>query len=49
MTAACDAAGVSTSAYYQWAAGDTPQPTEPDRYDARLIETIRAIHSIVGV
>ena len=36
---------VSTSAYYQWAAGGTHQPGDQERDDARLIETIREIHA----
>ena len=45
VTAACDAAGVSTSAYYQWAGGHTGQPGEREREEARLLETIREVHA----
>lgn len=45
VTAACAAADVSTTAYYQWAAGQTHQPTDGQQADARLLEEIRAIHA----
>ena len=41
VVAACGAAGVSTSAYYAWAA--SPSPTNPEQ--ARLLAEIRAIHT----
>jgi putative transposase len=45
VIAACDAAGVSTSAYYAWAArrDHGPSPTESDEAD--LLAEIRAIHT----
>jgi putative transposase len=41
VVAACDAAGVSTSAYYAFTA--RPSPTNPEQ--ARLLAEIRAIHT----
>ncbi len=43
VTAACAAAGVSTSAYYDWAADRDQQP-QRDRDDAQLLAAIRKIH-----
>ncbi len=44
VTAACDAAGVSTSAYYAWAATDGAPLSAAAQQQARLIAEIRAIH-----
>ena len=44
VTAACEAAGVSTSGYYDWAARDTRGPTEREVADADLVEIMRGIH-----
>lgn len=44
VTAACDAAGVSTSAYYDWAAQGRPEQPARVRRDAALLAEIRAIH-----
>ena len=42
VTAACDAAGVSTSAFYAWAARCAPAPAE--QAEAALVAEILAIH-----
>lgn len=47
VTAACAAAGVSTSAYYDWAA-DRDQQRQRDRDDAQLLAHIRRIHRDSG-
>ncbi len=44
VTAACDAAGVSTSAYYQWAAEGRPDAGVGVRRDEALLAEIRAVH-----
>jgi putative transposase len=44
VTAACDAAGVSTSAYYDWAADGRPEQPARVRRDAAMLAEIRAIH-----
>ena len=44
VTAACEFAGVSTSAYYAWAGGrDEPSPRDLD--DAALLAVIRRVHA----
>ena len=43
--AACAAAGVSTSAYYAWAARRAHGPSDAGRHQAGLIAGIRAIHT----
>jgi putative transposase len=42
---ACDAAGVTRSAYYAWAASTTQGPTATEREEARLVGEIRRIHA----
>ena len=45
VVAACDAAGVSTSAYYEWLA--KPEgPTEQELEEAELVAEIRQIHQL---
>jgi hypothetical protein len=44
VTAACSFAGVSTSAYYDWAA-TRDRPSERALDDAALLELIRDIHA----
>jgi putative transposase len=44
VAAACDAAAVSASAYYAWAA----RPSHPHPEEARLVAEIRAIHTDSG-
>lgn len=41
---ACDAAGVSTSAYYAWAARTAQSPSEREQDEAELVAAIRRIH-----
>jgi putative transposase len=43
VSAACEAAGVSTSGYYDWCARETAGPTERQVAEAELVELIRAI------
>ena len=42
---ACAAAGVSTSAYYAWAATRRAGPTPRQRAEGRLVAAIRRIHT----
>ncbi|QBI18363.1 IS3 family transposase [Egibacter rhizosphaerae] len=44
-TAACEAVEVSTTAYYQWVAGETHEPGDKERADAALLAEIRDIHA----
>jgi putative transposase len=44
VTAACDAAGVSTSGYYDWCAREAAGPTERELAEAELVELMRAIY-----
>jgi putative transposase len=44
VTAACAVVGVSTSAYYQWAARRDQGPSEAEQRDAALLAEIRKIH-----
>lgn len=44
VVAACDAAGVSTSAFYDWAARPDG-PTQAEREEERLVAQIRQIHT----
>jgi putative transposase len=44
VSAACEAAGVSTSAYYAWAGEGRPGASARQRRDAELLAEIRAIH-----
>jgi putative transposase len=43
VTAACTAAGVSTSGYYDWCAREAAGPTERQLAEAELVELMRAI------
>ena len=43
VTAACDAAGVSTSGYYDWRVREAAEPTERQVAEAELVELIRDI------
>jgi putative transposase len=45
VAAACTAAGVSTSAYYAWAARGARGPSQRERDEAALVAEIRAIHA----
>jgi putative transposase len=42
---ACDTMGVSTSAYYAWAANRDQGPSQREQRDTRLLEAIREIHA----
>lgn len=44
MTAACEAAGVSTSGFYDWAERVEAGPTGRQLADAQLVELIREIY-----
>jgi putative transposase len=44
VAAACDAAGVSTSAYYAWAAKTAQGPSPAEQDEADLVAEIRRIH-----
>jgi putative transposase len=44
VAAACQAAGVTRSAYYAW----TARPSPPDSEEAKLVRAIRAIHTDSG-
>jgi putative transposase len=43
VTAACDAAGVSTSGYYDWRVREAAEPTERQVAEAELVELMRDI------
>ena len=45
VTAACQAAEVSTSGYYDWCSREVAGPTERQVADAELIELMREIHA----
>ena len=45
VTTACEAAGVSTSGFYDWQAREAAGPTERQLADAQLIELMREIHA----
>jgi transposase InsO family protein len=45
VTTACEAAGVSTSGYYDWHAREAAGPTERELADDELIELMREIHA----
>ena len=45
VNAACEAAGVSTSGYYDWAARGAQEPTGREVADTELVEIMRSIHS----
>ena len=48
VVAACQAAGVTRSAYYAWAASAAQGPSQHERDEARLVAEIRAIHRQSG-
>lgn len=48
VTAACDAAGVSTSAYYAWTDSRDALPTAAQQAEARLRAEIRRLHKASG-
>lgn len=43
VTAACEAAGVSTSGYYDWCGREAAGPSEGQRAEAELVELMRAV------
>ena len=43
VTEACDAAGVSTSSFYDWLGGDTHAPGGREAADARLLADMREL------
>lgn len=43
-TAACDAAGVSRQAFYDWCAREAAGPTEAEMAEAELVQVMREIH-----
>lgn len=43
VTAACEANGVSTSGYYDWAAREAAEPTERQVEEAHLVELMTQI------
>lgn len=45
VTAACEANGVSTSGYYDWAQREAAGPTERQVAEAQLVELMREIHT----
>ena len=45
VTAACEAAGVSTSGFYDWQARETAGPTAREVAEAELVELMREIHA----
>jgi putative transposase len=46
VAAACQAAGVTRSAYHAWTTGATPQAaSERQQEEARLVAVIRRIHA----
>jgi transposase InsO family protein len=45
VAAACQAAGVTRSAYYAWATGTAQGPAQRQREEARLVGEIRRIHA----
>jgi putative transposase len=48
VTAACQAGGVSTSAWYAWAASAAQGPSQHQREEAELVAEIRTIHTDSG-
>jgi putative transposase len=48
VVAACQAAGVSTSAFYAWAASGEPGSSRVEREQAELVAEIRTIHAHSG-
>jgi transposase InsO family protein len=45
VVAACEAAGVSASAFYAWAAKGQQAPSAAEQAQAALVAEIRAIHT----
>lgn len=45
VTAACQAAGVSTSAYYEWTSKEVDGPTDAEIQEARLVNQMHDIHA----
>ena len=45
VVAACEAAEVSTSAYYEWHGRDRRGPTQAERDEIELVAEIRSIHA----
>jgi putative transposase len=45
VAAACQAAGVTRSAYYAWTTSIAHRPSDHDRQKARLVAAIRRIHA----
>jgi transposase InsO family protein len=48
VAAACQAAGVTRSAYYAWTIRATQGPSDHDREEANLVSEIRCIHARSG-
>lgn len=48
VAAACRAAGVSTSAYYEWCRQRDAGPTQAQRIEAELLGEIRSVHADSG-
>ena len=48
VAAACQAAGVTRSAYYAWTTHATQGPSDHDREEAGLVAEIRRIHARSG-
>jgi len=48
VAAACQAAGVSTSAFYAWAARSTRAPSVAEQAEAALVDEIRTVHTESG-
>jgi putative transposase len=48
VVAACQAAGVTRSAYYAWTTRARQGPSDHDREEARLVSEIRRIHACSG-
>jgi len=48
VAAACQAAGVTRSAYYAWTIRATQGPSDHDREEVRLVAEVRRIHARSG-
>ena len=48
VAAACQAAGVTRSAYYAWTTRATQGPSDHDREEVRLVAEVRRIHARSG-
>jgi putative transposase len=44
VVAACQAAGVSASAFYAWSASNRQEPSRADHKEVELVAEIRTIH-----